>query len=411
MLKPENRRWVIAVVIFLATVFNYFDRQILAVLKPMLKEEFNMGDGGYALVVNIFTMCYAFMYPVSGWLVDKFGPRLIMLLGILGWATASIGAGISRTFAQFAFFRGMLGIAEPSNFPVKLKVITVWFPAKLRATANSFCEAGSSIGAILAPPVAAWLAIMFNWHTVFMVGGIAGLVIAVLWWWVYRNPPQHIFAETTGEKSTASNNAFNWKQLWGKKSLWGILLIRLISDPVWYFCLFWLPGYLQEQSGLTLKQMGLFGWIPFLIADFGAIGMSAWSDRMVRKGKQPLKARKIMLTTIACVAPLCALTPYAPNAFATLVIFSLVAITCLTWLFNINVVVAETFPVGNVASVLGIAGGFGAIGAVFLNYFIGQYIGTIGAGKIFMVMAFLHPIAVLLLWLVIKKEKRNAVKT
>jgi len=412
MLKPENRRWIIALVIFLATVFNYFDRQILAVLKPMLKEEFNMGDGGYALVVNIFTVCYAFMYPVSGWLVDKFGPRLIMLLGILGWATASIGAAISRTFVQFAFFRGMLGISEPSNFPVKLKVITVWFPAKLRATANSFCEAGSSIGAILAPPVAAWLAITFNWHTVFMVGGIAGLIIAVLWWWVYRNPPQHIFTETIGEQSTAPNNAlnnaFSWKQLWGKKSLWGVLLIRLISDPVWYFCLFWLPGYLQEQSGLTLKQMGLFGWIPFLIADFGAIGMSAWSDRMVRNGKQPLKARKIMLTTIACVAPLCTLTPYAPNAFVTLTIFSLVAITCLTWLFNINVVVAETFPVGNVSSVLGIAGGFGAVGAVFLNYFIGQYIGTIGAGKIFMVMAFLHPIAVLLLWLVIKKEKRKA---
>jgi len=410
-LKPERRRWMIAAVIFIATVFNYFDRQILAVLKPLLKEEFSMDDSGYAWVVNIFTICYALMYPVSGWLVDKFGARLMMLLGVLGWATASIGAGLSRTFAQFAFFRGLLGISEPSNFPVKLQVVTVWFPARLRATANSFCEAGSSVGAILAPPLAAWLAIVFNWHTVFIIGGIAGIIIALLWFWLYRTPPESMLIENTGNATKRQQNAFIWRQLWAKKSLWGVLLIRLISDPVWYFCLFWLPGYLQEQSGLTLKQMGLFGWIPFLTADLGAIAMSFWSDKMVRKGQNPLRARKIMMTTVACLAPLCACTPYLPSAVATLVIFSLVAITCLTWLFNINVVVAEAFPVGNVASVLGIAGGFGAVGAVLLNYFIGQYIGTLGAGKIFMIMAFLHPIAVLLLWIMIKPEKVSNMST
>ncbi len=403
--KPERRRWVIAFVIFLATVFNYFDRQILAVLKPILKDEFHMGDDGYAVIVNIFTVCYAVMYPVSGWLVDKFGPRIVMLMGILGWATASIGGGLSRTFAQFAFFRGLLGISEPSNFPVKLHVATVWFPPRLRATANSLCEAGSSIGAILAPPIAAWLAIKFNWHTVFIVGGVAGIVIALLWLLVYRNPPANIAKDATGSAEIKESISFSWGQLWGKRSLWGVLLIRFVSDPLWYFCLFWLPGYLQEESGLSLVQMGLFGWIPFLVADIGAIGASAWSDRMVKKGKEPLRARKIMMTSIACIAPLCILTPYLPNAFVTLAIFSLVAITCLTWLFNINVVVAESFPVRNVASVLGIAGGCGAAGAVLLNYFVGQYIGTLGAEKIFIGMAFLHPIAVLLLWTMIKKEK------
>jgi len=404
-MKPENRRWAIALVIFLATVFNYFDRQILAVLKPTLKEVFDMNDEGYALIVNVFTVCYACMYPVAGWLVDKFGAKIIMLLGVLGWATASIGAGISRTFAQFAFFRGLLGIAEPSNFPVKLQVVTVWFPPKLRATANSFCEAGSSVGAILAPPLAAWLAIRFNWHIVFIIGGIAGLVIALLWFWIYRNPPKAISLAATGSETVSKSPSFKWKQLWTKKSLWGVLLIRFVSDPLWYFCLFWLPGYLQEESGLSLAQMGLFGWIPFLVADLGAIGASAWSDRMVKKGKQPLGARKLMLTVIACLAPLCVLTPHLSSAYTTLAVFSLVAVTCLTWLFNINVVVAEAFPLGNVASVLGIAGGCGAVGAVLLNYFVGQYISTIGAANIFVVMAFLHPIAVVLLWVLVKPEK------
>ncbi len=232
-----------------------------------------------------------------------------------------------------------------------------------------------------------------------------GLLIAVLWLIVYRHPPAHILTDTVGKDSQEENKSLKWGKLWREKRLWGVLMIRLFSDPLWYFCLFWLPGYLQESSGLSLKEMALFGWIPFLVADIGAIGASTWSDRMVKKGMPPLRSRKLMLTAMACLAPLCAFTPYLSNAYATLAIFSLVAITCLTWLFNINVVVAEAFPVGNVSSVLGIAGGFGAVGAILLNYFVGQYINAIGAERVFLVMAFLHPIATLILWSFIKKKE------
>lgn len=402
---PQRRRWFIIFIIFLAIVFNYFDRQIVSILKPVLKKEFNLGDDGYALVLNIFTVCYALMYPVSGWLVDKFGAKKVMFAGIIGWSVACIGGGVSRTFGQFTFFRGLLGIAEPTNFPAQLKVVTVWFPGKLRATANSLCVAGSSIGAIIAPPLVAWIAITYNWHTVFIVAGVVGLIIAFLWIMVYKDPPASIALESAGTTDIAETPAFSWRQLWGRKSLWGILMIRFVSDPVWYFCLFWLPGYLQEESGLSLAQMGMFGWIPFLVADLGAIGTSAWSDRMVRKGKEPLKARKIMLSSVAVLAPLCILTPYLTNPFSTLLIFSIVAVACLSWLFTVSVVIAEAFPVKNVASVLGIAGGFGALGAVGFNYFVGQFMGTLGAEKIFIAMAFLHPLAVLILWTMVRKEK------
>jgi MFS transporter, ACS family, hexuronate transporter len=404
-LTPERRRWFIIAVIFIAIVFNYMDRQIVSILKPVLKAEFNMNDEGYAVIVNLFTICYAVMYPVSGWLVDRFGARLVMFWGVIGWSIACIGGGLSRTIGQFGFFRGMLGMAEPTNFPAQLKVVTIWFSGKMRATANSLCVAGSSIGAILAPPTVAWLAITFNWHTAFLVLGTVGLLIAVLWKLIYRDPPLHIAAEAAGSAAAAESPGFKWSQLWRTKSLWGILLIRFVSDPVWYFCLFWLPGYLQEESGLSLAQVGMFGWIPFLVADLGAIGTSAWSDWMVRRGMQPLRARKIMLSLIGLLAPLCVLTNYLPNAAATLLIFSLVAVACLSWLFTISVVVAEAFPVKNVASVLGIAGGFGAVGAVLFNYFVGQFIGTLGAEKIFIAMAFMHPIAIVILWNMVKPEK------
>lgn len=408
-LPPNRRRWFIIFVIFLAIVFNYFDRQIVSILKPTLKEVYDMDDRGYAFVINIFTVCYAIMYPVSGWLVDRFGAKYVMFFGIVGWSLASLGGGLARTIGQFSFFRGMLGAAEPTNFPAQLRTITIWFPGKLRATANSLCIAGSSIGAIIAAPLVTWLELSFGWQMVFVIAGVVGFVIALLWILIYRDPPAHILQEATESDTEVEKEGFKWGQLWSRKSLWGILLIRFVTDPVWYFCLMWLPGYLRESSGLTKIEVGMYGWIPFLVADLGAVLTAAWSDHMVRKGKKPLNARKIMLSAVAVLSPLCMLTPYLPSAFATIAIFSIVAIACLSWLFTVSVVVAEAFPSKNVASVLGIAGGCGALGAVIFNYFVGQMMGTVGAAQIFMVMAFLHPIGVLILWTMIKPEVPKAV--
>jgi len=405
-LTPERRRWLIVAVIFVALVFNYLDRQIVAILKPVLKSEYQLDDSGYAMLLNLFTISYAVMYPIGGWLVDRFGPRNVMGIGIIGWSLACIGGGMARTIGMFGLSRAMLGAAEPTNYPAQLKVVAIWFPGRLRATANSLCVAGGSIGAIIAPPLIAWVAISYGWRNVFFIAGAIGLMIAVAWWLVYRDPPESIRRDVEASAAKTGDGAkFTWPQLWRTRSLWGILLIRFVSDPVWYFCLFWLPGYLQEDSGLTLQQVGMVGWIPFLAADIGAIATAAWSDRMVRRGGTPLLSRKRMLTVVGLLAPLCALTPYLPSAFTTLLVFSLVAVAALSWLFTISVVIAESFPVANAASVLGIAGGCGAAGAVVFNYFVGQLIGSVGAHQIFLVMALLHPIAIVILWTMVREER------
>jgi MFS transporter, ACS family, hexuronate transporter len=347
---------------------------------------------------------YATMYPVAGWLVDRFGARSVMLLGILGWSLACIGAGVTKTVGQFAWCRGLLGLSEPTAFPAQLRVVTTWFPGSLRATANSLSVAGGTFGAVIAPPLVAWLALSFSWKAAFIVPGILGLVIAVAWFLVYRDPPPELLAQATATAG-GTGAGFTWPQLWRTRTLWGILLIRFISDPVWYFCLFWLPGYLRENSGLTLAQVGMVGWIPFLVADLGGIASAAWSDRMVAHGAAPLRARKRMLTAMAVLAPLCALTPHLPHPAATLAIFSLVAAACLSWLFSLSVVIAETFPVRNVASVLGIAGGCGAAGAVVFNTYVGQMMSTMGPARVFAVMAVLHPIAAVLLWTMTRREQ------
>jgi ACS family hexuronate transporter-like MFS transporter len=403
------RRWFILALIFCAIVLNYVDRQIVSILKPQLKAYFSLDDSGYANLINIFTFCYAGMYPVAGFLVDRFGARRMLLAGIFTWSTACICAGVTKAFGFFAAFRGMLGLAEPIAFPSQLRVVTVWFPGSLRATANSVSVCGSSIGAIVAPPLVAWLATKYNWHMAFIVPGVLGVIIGVLWFFVYRDPPPEVAQRAIGSASPKEMPAFKWPELWRTRTLWGIILCRFISDPVWYFCLFWLPGYLQEKSGLTLVQIGMVGWIPFLAADIGGIGSAAWSDAMVKHGIDPLRSRKRMLVTVAALAPVCILTPHLPHPAATLVIFSIVGAVCLSWLFSLSVVIAETFPSGNIGSVLGISAGFGAVGAMIFNHFVGQVIGTVGASTMFAIMAFLHPLAALVLMTMVRPEKPTPV--
>lgn len=407
-LIPERRRWIILALIFGAMVLNYVDRQIVSVLKPTLKAEFGIDDRGYATLINAFVFWYAASYAGAGWLVDRLGAGRMMFWGVLAWSGASLASGFTRTFGQLAVCRSLLGVAEPTTFPSQLRTVTIWFPPALRATANSICAAGTTIGAIIAAPLVAWLTLNISWRAAFVVPAVLGLGLAVLWRVVYRDPPSEIAAQADATGDGSGVAGFRWSQLWRTRSLWGILLSRFITDPVWYFCLFWLPGYLQEQSGLTLAQVGLFGWIPFLAADVGGVGSSIFSDRLVKRGMAPLRARKLTLAGAAVVAPLCALTPHLPQAVATLAIFCVVGAVCLTWLFNLGVVVAECFPAANVGSVWGIAGAFGAVGAMCFNAYVGEAMSTLGSATMFTVLAFLHPLGATVLCLMTRRERPPA---
>jgi ACS family hexuronate transporter-like MFS transporter len=399
----SRRRWLILGLIFSAIVLNYVDRQILSILKPDLKSHFGFDDRGYALLVNVFTVGYAAMYPVAGWMVDRFGARSVMLLGILGWSAACIGAGFARTLGQFTFFRGSAGVDGTDGVSL---AVACGDDVVSRRLARHGEQRGRGRRDVWRGDCAA-------------AGGLAGPFIRVALGLRgagrMRTGDRGIMGGDLSRSSAGNHGRGDGERrrrparihvvaALGTRTLWGILLIRFISDPVWYFCLFWLPGYLRENSGLTLAQIGAVGWIPFLAADLGGIASAAWSDRMVKHGTAPLVARKRMLTAMAALAPLCVLTPHLPHPAATLAIFSLVAAACLSWLFSLSVVIAETFPTRNVASVLGIAGGFGASGAVLFNAYVGEVMVKFGPGRVFAAMALLHPIAAVILWTMTRKE-------
>ena len=242
--NPGSRKWVIVALMFLAIICNYLDRQLLSILKPEILEHFSIGDFEYAWIVNVFLLCYAIMYPVSGILVDKFGPKSVMLGGITIWSLACIGAGWAPNVWVFAACRGVLGLAEPTIFAGQIVAVTLWFEKKQRATANSLCTIGGSLGAVVAPIVIAWLmGLLGYWQHVFVISGVVGLVIAFFWLLIYKTPSQEILDRTIGQDlktPTGEQKSFTFKQLFKTKTLWGGILIRLVSDPVWYFCCFWL---------------------------------------------------------------------------------------------------------------------------------------------------------------------------
>lgn len=386
-------RWLILVMLFISTFLNYFDRQTLSVLKPVIKTEFGLDDRGYSHIVMAFLITYMFAYTLGGRFVDKVGSRISMTAFVGVWSLANLFTGLSHTLGQLTACRVVLGAAEPGNYPAALRVAATWFPAKLRGFASSFYQAGAATAAVVAMPLIAFMAHHWGWRATFMVPGVIGILWAIGWWWIYRQPSAEYMPRDEKKESVK----VPWSALLKDRNLRGIVLARMVSDQVWYFCLFWMPGYLQENLNLTLIQAGLIGWVPFLCADLGGVVSGVASDRMVSRGVAPWQARKRVLMVVALLAPLAMVIPFASHLWIAIVAFCAVAIVCQVWLFNLTTLVADVFPRNTVASVLGISGSFGAFGGLISNALIGSSVGSLGFVPVFVVMGCLHLIAAALI--------------
>ncbi|HEY0945870.1 MAG TPA: hypothetical protein VGD81_11410, partial [Opitutaceae bacterium] len=216
----------------------------------------------------------------------------------------------------------------------------------------------------------------------------------------YREPARP--AALAAAEPTAGRPALPWARLWKERALWGIVLVRLVSDPVWYFCLFWMPGYLQESKAVSIGLLGVIGWIPFLCANIGGLAFTALSDYRARK--HGLRGRKRLVMATALAGPLCFLIPHT-SVGVTVALFCLIAILCNAWLGSLAPMIAQLFPMGNVASVYGISGAFGATGAILFNYLIGQAAGRFGMEPLFIAMGLLHPLAAAIMFFLVREKK------
>lgn len=385
----HRRRWLILGLLFVASLLNYFDRQTLSILKPTIKSEYGLTDSDYSVLLTAFMAPYIVMSILGGRLVDRHGSRLGMALFVGVWSAATAATGFVRNVWQLGFCRFVLGSAEPGNWTAGIRAIALLFPASQRGFAVSFFSAGAALGSILAPPIIAWMAVHYGWRSAFWVPGAVGAVWVVAWWLAFRRRDDEA---PPGEEARPA-----WSELLRRRELWGLLLARLISDPVWYFYLFWIPGYFQEKLGLSLVQAGAIGWIPFLAADLGGIGTASLSDRFVRAGVDPVAARKRVLFAMACLGPVGAAAPFLNSTAAVLVVFSLAGAMCLTWTFNTATLIGDLFPKNATGAVMGMIGAAGATGALIFNSQIGGIVDRFGYAPVFLITAVLHPLAALVL--------------
>jgi ACS family hexuronate transporter-like MFS transporter len=375
--KSNKRlRWWIAWTLFLSTVINYINRQTFSVLAPVITQHFHLTHTELSWIFSAFQISYAGMWLVGGVLLDIIGTRLGLALAVVWWSIVSLLTGFANSLSQFTVFRFLLGIGEGCNWPGANKAVAEWFPAKERGVAVAIFDSGSSVGGALAAVVVPWVAIALGWRYAFALSGILGFFWLALWLRVYYPLSQHpgltkeekALIESGRDTATVSarSGAGRWLTLLRDSNTWGIVLGRSLTDPIWWFYVFWLPQYLSDARGFSLKQIAAFAWIPFVAADIGNFTGGFTSGFLIKRGMPTLQARK-WVCVVSCL-PIIAGIPAATthNAYGALALIAFAVWGYASWSTMGLTFPCDLFPQDVVASVTGLSGlGAGLAGAFF----------------------------------------------
>jgi ACS family hexuronate transporter-like MFS transporter len=344
--------------VFLATVINYLDRQTLSVVAPVLTEQFHMSNVAYSRVVFAFMLAYTAMNGVSGPLMDRLGTKLGYALCMAWWSVAAMLHSAAWNVASLGAFRFLLGMGEAGNWPAGVKVVSEWFQPKERALASGIFNSGSSIGAVVAPPLVAWIILSTGWRSAFLMVGGVGLIWLLLWMLVYYTPEE-------ARADVAHRPASVWKLL---RTRWVLTFTvsKVFSDPAWYFYVFWFPQYLKSARGFDIAAIGKFAWIPFLTADAGNLLGGALAAALLSRGVPLVWTRKISITVFAILMTAAIPAVLAANAFVSIALISTATLGYTGALANMLAMPADRFPKNAVGSVWGLASvGAGFGGMVF----------------------------------------------
>lgn len=408
--RPQkNVRWRVAGLLFLATVINYVDRQTLSVLAPEITAELNLSNIEYSNVVQAFLICYASMYIVWGLIIDRFGTRAALALSMAWWSLANAAHALARGALGLGIYRALLGIGESGNFLAAEKAISEWFPPKERGTANGLVNAAAATGAVIAPPLIVGIFQLYGWRMSFVITGALGfawLVLWLRWYWVPARHPrvtaeEREMIETSTQVSRKRH--VRWGELFGFRQTWGLFLVRVVADPVWWFYLFWLPKYLSEERGFTMVEIGLVAWMPYLTADLGSI-LGGWaSGLLIKRGTGVINARKWIMLPCASAMPLGLFVAFSDSSVVAVAMICVVTMAHMAWKTNLMTMTNDIYPTSIIGSVAGIVGLGSSLGGVIFTRITGYVVESYSYATIFIVMAFLHPIAFAIVHAVIKR--------
>lgn len=416
--KIGQYRWVICGLLFFATTINYLDRAVIGLLKEILTEEFSWSESDYGNIVICFQLAYAVSLLFAGRVIDKVGTKMGYGLSLVVWSVAAMVHGFATGTGGFAAARALLGVGESGNFPAANKTVAEWFPQKERAFATGLYNSGANIGAIVAPIVVPLIAINWGWQWAFILTGAIGFVWLIFWALLYDDPSKHKrlsraefdYINSDQEAVTApaetaveEKATVTWKQVLRHPQTWAFFVGKFLTDPVWWFFLFWLPAFLEAQYGLTGMQVSIPLITVYTLSSIGSISGGWLPKFLIDKGWAAGRARKIAMLIYALL-PIFVLFVQAAgsiNMWLAILIISVACAAHCAWSANIFATVSDMFPKKAVATVTGIGGMAGAIGGILIARLAGLLFDhykamgdiTVGYGIMFIVCALAYILA------------------
>jgi MFS transporter, ACS family, hexuronate transporter len=382
--KPGMYRWRICAMLLAATTINYTDRQVLGVLAPFLQEQIGWNEIQYGYIVTAFQAAYAIGLLCAGAIIDRFGTRIGYAIAISVWSLAAMGHSLAVGVASFAAARFALGLGEAGNFPAAIKTVAEWFPSRERALAIGIFNAGSNIGAIAAPMFVPVVAARWGWQAAFLFTGALSAAWLTVWLLTYRTPEQQpalSAAELAYIRSDPAQPSthISWAQILRHRQAWAFIAAKFITDPIWWFFLFWLPKFLHAEYGLTLLGLGPPLIAIFVAADVGSIAGGWIAGRLIKRGWSVNRARKsAMLVCALAVVPI-VFAAKADNLWLAVALIGLATAGHQGWSANVFTLPSDMFPRHAVASVVGIGGFAGAVGGMLISNVTGFLLQATGS--------------------------------
>lgn len=410
-----NLRWWIAGLLALATALSYLDRQSFPFAVARIRDEIPISNAEFARINSLFLLAYAVMYAVGGRVMDRLGTRVGYAVMILFWSGATLATAAARSVFGLGACRFLLGVGEGGGFPGSGKAVAEWFPARERSLAFGIFNTGSSVGALVAPPLVAVISLQLGWRWIFILTGAAGFVWAAAWLIVYQTPDRSrrigsrelelIRAAHAAERRDEPSDQpvrWRWTQLLRHRAVWGLMTTKFLADSAWYFFIFWLPRYLYDVRGLDTKQIGMYGWIPYACMGGGSLAGGWLGATLIRRGTPLDRARKITLGIGAALMPVSLLVAASPLSWA-IVFLSIAFFAHQFWSANIQTLAADIFPPRVVGSVEGLLGSAGSFGGMLSGLAVGTLVTSHGYGPAFMLAGLLHPVSYLIILTVVRR--------
>ena len=408
--KTGNFRWTVCSLLFIATTINYVDRQILSLVKPILDVELGWSNEEFGIVNAVFQGAYGFGLLFFGWFVDRYGAKVGYAVSIVAWSFAAMGHSVVSTVTGFMIARASLGVSEGGNFPSAIKATAQWFPKRERAYATSIFNAGTNVGAIVAPAIVPWIAYTWGWEMAFIIAGVAGLLWLLLWIPLYDTPErskrvgaaERVLIESDREELNETQKV-SWLRLLRYRQTWSFIVAKFMTDPVWWFFLIWLPDYFKKTRGLDIKESWIHLVTIYVIVTILSI-FGGWVIGYLNKqGWSITRARKSGMFVFAlCVIPIFLVAQV--GEWGAVLLIGLAGAAHQAWSANLYTTVSDMFPKKAVASVIGIGGMAGATGGMLFPVFSGRLLdnftaaGNVTAGYtvLFTICAFAYVITFVL---------------